>query len=394
MPYIERITIRNHWRAPDMEIDLWREGERPRHLILTGPNGSGKTTILRRLVEAIEVTLETNDTARPVSSRPGEDPFRLQLTWSGAPDIGHLWDVGLFVTCWLSEDRLTSMDDVKGQKEMWLGPAAPSARLAPKLHQYLVNQFVERGLRAQEDDEAGAADISRQIRQIEGDLSALFEVDGRPGLTLKRRPGPVGRVQLDVQTPGHDPVGWEVLAAGHRSVLQMLGELALRIDASDARLARDEPELSGVAVIDEMALHLHPSLQEKILPFLVRQFPRIQFIVATHSPAIISSVGDALVVDLRTDKETGALKHAPIESEELRGIRYGDLMTGHFDIATDFDLESTHALGRLFRLWKQSDRTQAETNEMYDLAGRLANRSHALALEIMLRAEHLEHERS
>jgi predicted ATP-dependent endonuclease of OLD family len=74
-------------------------------------------------------------------------------------------------------------------------------------------------------------------------------------------------------------------------------------------------------LIDEIETHLHLELQEIILPFLCEMFPRIQFIVATHSPAVISSVEDAVVYDLR--------KREPVSSADLQGIRYGTLMTSH-----------------------------------------------------------------
>lgn len=47
---------------------------------------------------------------------------------------------------------------------------------------------------------------------------------------------------------------------------------------------------SGVVMIDEIDLHLHPKWQREILPKLVSVFPNIQFIVTTHSPQVLSSV--------------------------------------------------------------------------------------------------------
>ena len=50
MPYITRIEVFNHYKLPDFSVDFASTNGKPfRHLILTGPNGSGKTTILTRL---------------------------------------------------------------------------------------------------------------------------------------------------------------------------------------------------------------------------------------------------------------------------------------------------------------------------------------------------------
>lgn len=54
-----------------------------------------------------------------------------------------------------------------------------------------------------------------------------------------------------------------------------------------------------VVTIDEPENHLHPSMQRTLIRKLVKTFPQAQFIVATHSPFIVSSVKDSNVYALR-----------------------------------------------------------------------------------------------
>lgn len=61
------------------------------------------------------------------------------------------------------------------------------------------------------------------------------------------------------------------------------------------------PDSDYTAIIDEIENHLHPSVQRKILPRLADAFPRARFIVSTHSPHVVSSVADAVVYALRYD---------------------------------------------------------------------------------------------
>ena len=49
-------------------------------------------------------------------------------------------------------------------------------------------------------------------------------------------------------------------------------------------------DTSGVGVIDEIDLHLHPQWQQTIISDLNTIFPKIQFIVSSHAPAVINSV--------------------------------------------------------------------------------------------------------
>jgi cell division septum initiation protein DivIVA len=86
------------------------------------------------------------------------------------------------------------------------------------------------------------------------------------------------------------------LSAGYSSILKVFTELLMTVEVSELT-----PEnISGFVVIDEIDAHLHPSLQRKVLPFLSELFPKIQFIVSTHSPFVISSESDSVVYDLST----------------------------------------------------------------------------------------------
>ena len=45
--------------------------------------------------------------------------------------------------------------------------------------------------------------------------------------------------------------------------------------------------IKGIVVIDEIEMHLHPSLQYELLPKMIQLFPNIQFIITTHSPLVL-----------------------------------------------------------------------------------------------------------
>lgn len=56
-------------------------------------------------------------------------------------------------------------------------------------------------------------------------------------------------------------------------------------------------------VIDEAENHLHPSMQRTLLPKLLSAFPHVKFIISTHSPLIVTSVEDSSVYVLRYDED-------------------------------------------------------------------------------------------
>lgn len=56
-------------------------------------------------------------------------------------------------------------------------------------------------------------------------------------------------------------------------------------------------DIKGVVVIDEIELHLHPSMQAEILPKLIKLFPKVQFIITTHSPLFLLGMDKVLGKD-------------------------------------------------------------------------------------------------
>jgi len=86
----------------------------------------------------------------------------------------------------------------------------------------------------------------------------------------------------------------EQLSDGYRTTLATAMDIASRLSAlaelNGIKSVNEALSTEGIALIDEIDLHLHPSWQQRILPDLMRTFPNIQFIVTTHSPQVISTV--------------------------------------------------------------------------------------------------------
>lgn len=63
-----------------------------------------------------------------------------------------------------------------------------------------------------------------------------------------------------------------------------------------------EKNSNFTVLIDEIENHLHPTIQRRLLPDFVSAFPNIRFIVSTHSPLIVGSVKDSRVYVLKNNE--------------------------------------------------------------------------------------------
>jgi AAA15 family ATPase/GTPase len=105
---------------------------------------------------------------------------------------------------------------------------------------------------------------------------------------------------FQIIVPGHEPFKLHEMSDGYAAFIDIYMELLLRMETSDAVVDYNNP---AIVLIDEIETHLHVELQKRVLPFLTKAFPNIQFIVATHSPFVITSLEKAIVFDLEK-KET------------------------------------------------------------------------------------------
>lgn len=79
----------------------------------------------------------------------------------------------------------------------------------------------------------------------------------------------------------------DALSTGQLALFELFATIIMYADRDNIDLSYKLNEISGIVVIDEIDLHLHPSLQAEILPKLIKLFPRIQFILTTHSPLFV-----------------------------------------------------------------------------------------------------------
>ncbi len=96
------------------------------------------------------------------------------------------------------------------------------------------------------------------------------------------------------------------LPDGFRSTVAWLADLcAAWHESAPSNTARltDPSQITGIVLLDEIDLHLHPSLSRSIVPALRRALPRVQFVVSTHSPLILSSFDRSELIVLEANEE-------------------------------------------------------------------------------------------
>lgn len=97
------------------------------------------------------------------------------------------------------------------------------------------------------------------------------------------------------------------LSAGYQSLLWMIMDLAYRVCLLNPELESRE-QVTGIVLIDEIDLHLHPKWQWNVIEALRKTFAGVQFIIATHSPIVISAAKEANLILL---DDAGEVNYLP-----------------------------------------------------------------------------------
>ena len=89
------------------------------------------------------------------------------------------------------------------------------------------------------------------------------------------------------------------MSDGYRCTISLIADIAYRMALLNPQLLADVlTQTEGIILIDEIDLHLHPLWQQRILKDLLHIFPKVQFIVSTHAPAVINSVKNNELIKL------------------------------------------------------------------------------------------------
>lgn len=107
------------------------------------------------------------------------------------------------------------------------------------------------------------------------------------------------------------------LPAGYRRLYSIVLDMAYR-----AYILNGDKEPTGIVMIDEIDLHLHPSLEQVVVTALHSTFPQVQFILSSHSPAVISNLNTAKRGDEAPENRVLLMEEGQTRPETLRDI-YG-----------------------------------------------------------------------
>ncbi|MBM4635490.1 AAA family ATPase [Rhodococcus hoagii] len=210
----------------------------------------------------------------------------------------------------------------------------------------------------------------------------------------------VDSVGLWVETPEGQSLALASLSDGYRTVaglvLDLIKQLVSAFDSvavetdSDGRLVVLH---EGIVLIDEVDVHLHVEWQKRIGFWLKDHFPRMQFIVTTHSPFICQAADEGGLVRLSPPWQGGAA------AEILTGEEFNRVVNGTVDEAVMTDLfgldtvlseasrDVRHRTAEIEAAALSRDLTAAEQGELERLRSRLPSSQSDRAVQSMMSIE-------
>lgn len=110
------------------------------------------------------------------------------------------------------------------------------------------------------------------------------------------------KVLIDGQESGLLPLSYH--SDGIHYFTAMIAEIAYRcVVLNGYKRENAIKETNGIIMIDEIDLHLHPRWQRHVVSDLKKAFPKIQFVVTTHSPFIVQSIESNELINLDKDSD-------------------------------------------------------------------------------------------
>ena len=167
------------------------------------------------------------------------------------------------------------------------------------------------------------------------------------------------------------------LALGHQSTLAWIADLIGHAMLADDNITTTQ-QITGIALVDEIDLYVHPSLQVSLIRNLMRAFPRVQFIVTTHSPLVLAALrpDQDEIVRLEIDPETGLvvrrdMKQGQPHEPDARVMSMAGVYKHYFGVESAYAGPEGAMLYRHQALANDPTRSDAEDAELVQLHAKL-----------------------
>lgn len=306
-----------------------------KHIILTGKNGSGKTSLLKTIRNQLMdiengfsgYSAQNNDykTIQNIIEQLNSlgllnENMPVQRKKSRKKHLDLVFNIDQeliqekrllhngFVLAYFDSKRITSFEPPQGVTI----PTDSNYSLKEKANthfiQYLVNLKAERAFAYQEGNVDSVKSIDDWFKTLEENFRVLFETEHLE-LYFNR-----SDFSFSVKFDGKS-MNLLRMSDGFSSIIYIVSEIIMRM--KNKRRHKSE----GIVIIDEIETHLHVSLQKKILVFLNSFFPNIQFVISTHSPFILSSLSNAVIYDMETKENV----------HDMSGFSYESIIENYFN---------------------------------------------------------------
>ncbi len=205
-------------------------------------------------------------------------------------------DSSVFSRLWGYQNCLTATSSYK-QFENWYVWVFKSYRELQGIQ-------LEKQLKSQ--DQIALVNFAAAIKVVQTAINTLTQpMTGWHDLQYRQSMGQ----QLVMEHPDYGYIPIEMLSDGLRNMVAMISDIAFRCIKLNPHLGeKAAKETKGIVLIDEVDMFLHPAWQQTVLASLQKAFPKIQFIVTTHSPQVLTTVAKENIRRLGSDKQEAYAK--------------------------------------------------------------------------------------
>ncbi len=233
------------------------------------------------------------------------------------------------------------------------------------INQLVANNISNRALSKEDGSLEEAKKYETVINSIETFIKDVTDYEVK--FVLKRSPN-----ELKLKIHGEE-LDFDVLPDGLRSLISWIADLLGRVDL--LKWQDDLPifEKNLILLLDEIEVHLHPAWQRKVLPVVQKLFKNSQIFVSTHSPFVVNSVDDAWVYKLKVKDGKANVEKPYTKSENSQSIT--QVLREVFDIYGLFGKDVQDNLDKLEKLRDKilsNGSTIEDENELLRIAKLLA----------------------